>query len=47
MDNQYNAEFAERLEHDLRFSEPIYLTMGRFEPVELAIFVNKAVMAQD
>jgi 4-amino-4-deoxy-L-arabinose transferase-like glycosyltransferase len=45
LDNQYNQEFALRLENDPRFFGPIHLTLGRFEPVELAVFVNKSVLA--
>jgi hypothetical protein len=43
MDNQYNAEFAERLSSDPLFRSPISLQMGRFEPVELLVFVRKSL----
>jgi hypothetical protein len=41
LDNRYNREFAERLGRDPRFSVPIRLEMGRFEPVEVLVFLNK------
>jgi dolichyl-phosphate-mannose-protein mannosyltransferase len=40
-DDQYNAEFEERLLHDPRFRRPFLFQMGRFAPVEIAIFVKK------
>src|SRR5262249_39334061 len=40
LDNAHNAEFAARLEADGRFSGPVTLTMGRFEPVEVDVFVR-------
>jgi 4-amino-4-deoxy-L-arabinose transferase-like glycosyltransferase len=40
LDNAHNAEFAERLGNDARFSGPVTLTMGRFEPVEVKVFVR-------
>jgi 4-amino-4-deoxy-L-arabinose transferase-like glycosyltransferase len=46
LDNQYNAEFAERLSRDPRFRGPIRLEMGRFEPVEVDVFLKKAGVCQ-
>ena len=43
MDNQYNAEFAGRLSSDPLFRSPISLEMGRFEPVEVLVFVKKSL----
>jgi hypothetical protein len=44
LDNQYNAHFAERLEHESKFCGPIHLQMGRFEPVDILVFVNQRVV---
>lgn len=44
LDNQFNREFAERLAQDLRFRGPIHLEMGRFEPVEVLVFVKKTLV---
>jgi len=41
LDNQHNAEFADRLSQDARFRGPIRLEMGRFEPVEVLVFLRK------
>jgi 4-amino-4-deoxy-L-arabinose transferase-like glycosyltransferase len=41
LDNRYNAEFAAQLAQDRHFKPPILLRMGRFEPVEVSVFVNK------
>lgn len=43
LDNEYNREFAERLTRDNRFGEPLSLEMGRFQPVEVLVFSNKAL----
>ena len=40
LDNQYNREFAERLARDTRFQGPIRLQVGRFEPLEVLVFVK-------
>lgn len=40
LDNQYNREFADRLAKDPLFQPPIHLQMGRFEPVEVLVFVK-------
>lgn len=39
-DNQFNREFAEKLASDPRFRGPIRLEVGRFEPVELLVFLR-------
>jgi hypothetical protein len=44
LDNRYNAEFAGRLSLDSRFRGPIRLEMGRFEPVEMDVFLSKALV---
>jgi 4-amino-4-deoxy-L-arabinose transferase-like glycosyltransferase len=41
-DNQYDNEFAWRLEHDARFTGPIHLHVGSFEPVDMVVFLNAA-----
>jgi len=43
LDNESNAEFASRLSADQRFRAPIRLAMGRFEPVEVLVFVKTSV----
>jgi hypothetical protein len=40
-DDQYNAEFEKRLLQDPLFNGPFFYPMGRFTPVEVAIFVKK------
>jgi 4-amino-4-deoxy-L-arabinose transferase-like glycosyltransferase len=45
-DNRYNADFAARLSQDQRFREATVVKMGRFEPVELLVFVNKNLVCQ-
>ena len=42
--NQYNSELAERLSRDPHFREPVHLKMGRFEPVDVLVFVNRTVV---
>jgi hypothetical protein len=44
--NQHNAEFADRLSRDPRYQEPIHLEMGRFDPVEVVVFVKKTLVCQ-
>jgi hypothetical protein len=44
LDNQHNAEFADRLSRDPHFRTPIRLAMGRFEPVEVLVFVKSALV---
>jgi hypothetical protein len=43
-DNGYNSEFTDRLSHDPRFQGPIRFQVGRFEPVEVAVFVNRTLV---
>lgn len=40
LDNGHNREFADRLFKDPLFQPPIHLQMGRFEPVEVLVFVK-------
>ena len=42
--NQHNSEFADRLSHDSHFREPVHLEMGRFEPVDVLVFVNQSLV---
>jgi len=44
LNNQHNAEFANRLSRDPRFRGPIRLEMGRFEPVEVDVFLKKTLV---
>ena len=37
-DNRYNSEFAGRLAADSRFQGPIRFQVGRFDPIEIAVF---------
>jgi hypothetical protein len=46
LDNQYNSEFADRLSRDPRFRGPIHLQMGRFEPVEVLVFLKSSLVCQ-
>lgn len=39
-DNRYNADFAARLSQDQHFRKAVPIEMGRFEPVEVLVFVN-------
>lgn len=41
LNNQHNAEFTDRLSKDPRVIGPIHIEMGRFQPVEVFLFVNK------
>jgi hypothetical protein len=43
LNNQYNAEFADRLSRDLRFRGPIRLQVGRLEPVEIDVFLKNTL----
>lgn len=40
IDNRHNAEFAERMRDETRFSAPIRLTMGPSEPLNLLVFMR-------
>jgi 4-amino-4-deoxy-L-arabinose transferase-like glycosyltransferase len=44
VDNQHNAELADRLSRDPRFRGPIRIQMGRFEPVEVLLFLNNSLV---
>jgi len=43
LDNEPNAEFANRLSQDRRFRAPIRLTMGRFEANEVLVLVKTSL----
>lgn len=43
LDNQYNAQFADRLAHDPLFQGPTHLTMGRFAPIDVLVFVKTSL----
>lgn len=44
LDNRHNAEFAERLQREANLCGPIHLQMGRFEAVDIVVFVNQRVL---
>lgn len=46
LDNQHNSELAERLSQDPRFRSPIRFRVGRFQPVEVLLFLNKNLTCQ-
>ena len=43
-DNRHNPEFADRLSADPRFQGPIRFQVGRFEPVEVAVFLKRTLV---
>ncbi len=43
LDNQHNIEFLNRLSQEPDFQGPIRLEMGRFDPVEMDVFVKKSL----
>jgi len=43
LDNQHNAEFADRLSHDPLFQAPVHLTMGRFAPIDVLVFAKNTL----
>ncbi len=43
LDNQHNAEFAYRLSHDSSFRGPVRIQVGRFQPVEIDIFLKNTL----
>jgi len=43
LDNQHNLEFTDRLSGDPRFQSPIRIQVGRFEPVEVAVFLRQTL----
>jgi hypothetical protein len=46
IDNQYNNEFAGRLSHDSNFRPPATIALGRFEPVQVSVFMKKALVCR-
>jgi len=44
LDNQHNVEFAERLSQDSRFQGPFRIEMGRFEQVEIDVFLKRTLV---
>jgi 4-amino-4-deoxy-L-arabinose transferase-like glycosyltransferase len=44
LDNRHNAEFVERLQRDSTLCGPIHLQMGRFEAVDIVVFINRRVV---
>jgi hypothetical protein len=46
LDNQHNAEFVSHLSGEKQFRQPIHLCMGRFEPVEVLVFMNNNLRCQ-
>ncbi len=44
LDNQHNAELAQRMEANSRFMKPIRLKMGRYTQVEVLVFVRKPIV---
>jgi 4-amino-4-deoxy-L-arabinose transferase-like glycosyltransferase len=46
LDNQYNAEFADRLSRDPRFRGPTRLAMGRFKTVEVLVWVKSGIVCR-
>ncbi len=44
--NQHNSEFADRISRDPHFNKTIRLEMGRFEPVDILVFLNKSLTCQ-
>ncbi|MGB6472565.1 MAG: hypothetical protein WBF04_00645, partial [Candidatus Sulfotelmatobacter sp.] len=46
LDNQHDAEFSDRLSRDQFFRGPIQLEMGRFEPIEVDVFLRKTLVCQ-
>jgi hypothetical protein len=41
LDNQYNRDFEQRLLQDPMFQGPFHFEMGRFQPVDVDVFVKK------
>lgn len=41
LDNQHNAEFAQRMQQVAQFQSPIEVTLGRFNPVKFLVFSRK------
>jgi len=43
-DNQHNSEVAQRLTVDPHFQGPIRFQVGRFEPIEIAVFLKRTLV---
>jgi hypothetical protein len=43
LDNEHNGEFEQRLLQDPQFQEPFHFEMGRFEPIDVEVFVKKGL----
>lgn len=41
VDNQHNSEFEQRLLQDALFQGPFHFEMGRFQPIDVEVFVRK------
>jgi hypothetical protein len=46
LDNRHNAEFEERLSHDPSFRGPVLMQVGRFQPVEIDIFLKNTLVCR-
>jgi len=46
LNNQYNAEFDDRLSRDPRFRGRIRLRLGRFQPIEITAFLKRSLACQ-
>jgi len=40
-DNLYNTDFARRMSNSPAFEKPLHLSLGRFHPVDVWIFIRK------
>jgi 4-amino-4-deoxy-L-arabinose transferase-like glycosyltransferase len=47
LDNQHNAEFADRISRDAHFQGPTRLAMGRFEPVPVLVFSRRELVCRE
>lgn len=45
-DDRNNAEFSDRLSHDARFQTPVALSLGRFQPVDVLVFLKHTLVCQ-
>lgn len=43
LDDQHNGEFAKRLAEDPQFQGPYHFEMGRFQPIDVVVFVKKSL----
>ena len=46
LDNRHNAEFEERLSHDPSFRGPVLMQVGRFQPVQIDIFLKNTLVCR-